>query len=237
MLPRDRFDPVYYRERYDPKGKIKRGFLFDYPKRGRAAGWKPVSVASTLAFDTSRIDPSRETVLMVSHQASRTGAPILAYNIALNLATRYNVVVLLLESGALVEDFKACTAAVIGPISRTYWHQPDIKRIVERILSSYKISYAIANTIDSRTTFKPLSLAFTPVVALVHEFPLHLPHKGQMGRALEWATKSSFLARASPMTCALIIPPCGTTRFKFTARLSILPLGLGAGSEKGRSSH
>ena len=86
MLPRDRFDPAYYRERYDPKGKIKRGFLFDYRKRGRVAGWKPVSVASTLAFDTSRIDPLRETVLMISHQASRTGAPILAYNIALNLS-------------------------------------------------------------------------------------------------------------------------------------------------------
>ena len=127
---------------------------------------------------------------------------------------------------------------MIGPISRTYWHQADIKRIVERILSSYKISYAIANTIDSRTTFKPLSLAFTPVVALVHEFPVHLPHKGQMGQALEWATEIVFSSKSVADDACADYPPCGTTRFKSYRKDSrSCRLRLRASSEKGRSSH
>ena len=189
--PSDQFDPGYYKEIYGSKIKDNKNFLVQYIKHGRAAGRMPVSVASKLRFETSRLDPLLETVMIISHEASRTGAPILAYNIALHLRRHYNVVVLLLSGGELVSEFKECCSAVIGPIRR--WkelHPADAKRIVERILASYRIPYAVANTIETRAVLMPLTLALVPVVSLVHEFPSG--NKGELGQVLEWATHIVF---------------------------------------------
>ena len=58
-------------------------------------------------------DPSRPTAVVASHEASTTGAPILALNIAQHLSATHNVVVLLLKGGALGEQFQACSTALI----------------------------------------------------------------------------------------------------------------------------
>jgi hypothetical protein len=58
-------------------------------------------------------DSQRPTVLVVSHEASITGAPILALNICKQLSSSCNVVALLLKGGGLVEDFQECTVQVV----------------------------------------------------------------------------------------------------------------------------
>jgi glycosyltransferase involved in cell wall biosynthesis len=192
--PSDRFDPVYYRSRYIDVERAGMSFLVHYLRSGRAEGRRPVSVASQLAFDTSRIKPERQTVLMVLHQASRTGAPVLAYNIAMRLSECYNVVALLLAGGDLVGDFQRCCAASIGPLSYADWLPVEADYLVKRLIATYRISYAITNTIDARLMLKPLALAHVPIVALVHEFASYLTPMGEMGRSLEWATQIVFSA-------------------------------------------
>ena len=73
-----------------------------YLAHGRAEGRRGISVSETLAFDRQRLDASRETILLFAHDASRTGAPIIAYHIALRLQQKYNVVAVLLGAGELV---------------------------------------------------------------------------------------------------------------------------------------
>ena len=75
--------------------------LAHYLAHGPAEGRRGMSVADTLTFDRQRLDPSRETILLIVHDASRTGAPIIAYNIALRLRQKYNVVAVLLAAGDL----------------------------------------------------------------------------------------------------------------------------------------
>jgi glycosyltransferase involved in cell wall biosynthesis len=192
--PSDRFDPVYYRSRNEDVEQAGMSLLGHFLPAGHAEGRRPVSVASQLAFDTSRLDPERQTILLVLHQASRTGGPILAYNIATRLSKRYNVVALLLSGGDLVGDFERCCVAMIGPLSHSDWLPVEADCLVERLTRTYRISYAIANTIDTRVMLKPLACAFVPVVALVHEFASYLKPEGEMGRALEWATQIVFSA-------------------------------------------
>jgi glycosyltransferase involved in cell wall biosynthesis len=166
-----------------------------FPHRMARRFFREVWPATRLEHDTARIDPARETVLLVIHQATRTGAPILGYNLAKWLGRRYNVVALLMRGGELTEDFEASCSAVVGPLVHADWQPTEIERVLERITSTYAIKYVVANSIDTRIAYKPLTLSLVPVVSLVHEFASHLRPPGEMGRALEWATEIVFSAR------------------------------------------
>lgn len=193
--PSDRFDPVYYCERYPDVVQVGLNGLAHYITSGRQEGRRPTSVAAKLTIDASRLDPRLETMLLVCHQASRTGAPILAYNIATRLQGRYNVVVLLLTGGDLVRDFETCSAALVGPLSSADWHPADASHVVKQLLASFPIRYAIVNSVDTRTFIGALVSAFVPVVTLVNEFPSYIRPKGSMGEGLDWSTQVVFSAR------------------------------------------
>ena len=204
--PSAKFDPSYYLKRYPDVRLRSISLLEHYLTVGKNEGRRALSVASDLTFDRSRVDPDRETILIVSHQASRTGAPILAYNIAKRLRARYNVVTLILLDGELFSDFEACSNAVIGPVTtEVAWVQIDGVNYVEgeyiakRLNATYPIKYAIVNSIDSRTMLKPLMCEMIPTVTLVHEFAADVRHRGQpageMGRWLEWTNQIVFSAK------------------------------------------
>jgi glycosyltransferase involved in cell wall biosynthesis len=194
FAPSDRFDPVYYYERYRDLRGLNECLLVHYLTLGRIKGRRAVSLAAEFTFDQQHIDPQRETILVVSHDASRSGAPILAYNIVKRLRAKYNVVALLLSGGDIVAAFADVSNAVVGPFRHADLHPVEAEYLARRLLSTYRISYAIANSIESRIVMRPLACAFVPVVALVHEFASHLRSKGEMGRELGWATQTVFSA-------------------------------------------
>src|SRR6185295_11777494 len=137
----------------------------------------------------------RETILLIAHEASRTGAPVLSYNIALRLRHKYNIVAVLLGAGELFDDFEACCAAVVGPIPRSEWRDVEARHLVAHLCASYRVLYAIANSIETRTMLPALAHAHVPVVTLVHEFPSYIRPAGTMGQALDWSTQVVFSAR------------------------------------------
>jgi glycosyltransferase involved in cell wall biosynthesis len=194
LTPSERFDPAFYADMYPDAAITGVNLLAHYLDHGRAEGRRPVSLAGKLTLGTERLDPDRETVLLIVHQATRTGAPVLAYNLGKRLRERYNLVTLLLDGGVLVDAFAAVSDALIGPITRSDWLLPEVDRIVGRIVDHYRVAYALANSIDTRIAFVPLALRSIPVVALVHEFPSHLSPPIEMGRALEWVTQTVFSA-------------------------------------------
>jgi len=192
FAPSEGFDPAYYNERNPNLGRSC--LLAHYINHGKRQGRRPTSVASTLAIDASRIDPTCRTILIVSHEATRTGAPILAYNLVKRLSGQHNVVTLLLSGGNIVSAFAAVSTAVIGPLDRKDWHPVEMDYLVARLLQHFEFSYALVNSVDARQMMKPLSSSFVPVVALVHEFASHLKPPGEMALALGWATEVVFSA-------------------------------------------
>jgi glycosyltransferase involved in cell wall biosynthesis len=182
--------------------RVRRIARFDYarlrnkfaPSRqsGRAERQHPVSIAAQLEMEPLPADAGRETVLLVVHDASRSGAPILAYNIARRLSRERDVVALLLGNGELVEDFRACCTRVVGPVGTITPAPAEAEHLVQRLLRVYPIAYAIANSIASRAVLPPLAKAQIPVVVLVHEFSSYMQMREEMGPALEWATEIVF---------------------------------------------
>lgn len=192
QAPSTTFDPQYYKERYPDVAMNVQNALVHYVLHGRSEGRSPTSSASRMIFDLSRLDPALPSVLLISHEASRTGAPILAYNIALQLREKYNVVALLLRGGDLVKNFQNSCAAVIGPVTYMEWHPVEARRIVQHLVGACKFAYAIANSIESRNFLPWLPRNFVPVVSLVHEFASYTRPKDSMIESFDWATELVF---------------------------------------------
>lgn len=129
-------------------------------------GAEPNASGRCLAGQASA-DMTRPDILIVSHEASRTGAPILALNLAEHLGQRYNVTLLSLRSGPCVPDFAAVSTEVfLGdafPIDR-----PD--GLVEKICAGRQFAFAIVNSAESVGTLAALKRAGVPTVVLLHEF-------------------------------------------------------------------
>jgi glycosyltransferase involved in cell wall biosynthesis len=126
--------------------------------------------ADGIAFPTAGITPGRETVLLIVHEATRTGAPILAWNLVRDLRATYNVVVLLRRGGSLRAAFEATASAVIC-LPDDFPMQPrEIEVLARQIHDNYAPKYAIANSVESRFIVAELEALSIPVVALVHEF-------------------------------------------------------------------
>jgi len=194
LAPSEGFDPAYYGERYFDNVQNVANRLHHFLTSGRPQGWRPLPVAATLEYDRSRLDPKLQTVLLVAHEATRTGAPILAYNIATRLRGKCNVIVVLLAEGDLAEDFEAQCAAVVGPLSHADWHPAEMKALVDHLLAAYSVSYALVNSISSWMIVPALGRALVPSVLLVHEFASYTRPKSAMYHGLEWATEIVFSA-------------------------------------------
>jgi len=126
--------------------------------------------AAGIAFPTAAMEPGRETVLLIVHEATRTGAPILAWNLVRHLRANYNVVVLLRRGGPLQAAFEAVSSAVICLRDDFPMQSREIEALARQIYDTYAPKYAIANSVESRFIFAELEALSIPVVALVHEF-------------------------------------------------------------------
>ncbi len=112
-------------------------------------------------------DPARQNVLVVTHDATRSGAPILALNLARHLARRYNVSVLSLRGGGILSDF-AETAVAVHRADALPMERPD--RLVAELCAATPFAFAVVNSAESYGALSGLRRARVPTVTLLHEF-------------------------------------------------------------------
>ncbi|MGH8029021.1 MAG: rhamnan synthesis F family protein, partial [Arenimonas sp.] len=142
-------------------------------------------------------DPDRETVLVVSHEASRTGAPILSLNIGQGYARKYNVVSLLLGGGPMVEAFLQESTFVIGPIKL----RDEVMKttlLMEQLVATLPLKFAVINSIESRWALESLNRLGVPTVNLIHEFAAYTRPRNAFRDAIYWAGETVF---STPLTC------------------------------------
>ena len=124
----------------------------------------------TLNQSSPAFDPSRRTVLLVSHEASQNGAPVLAFNLVEKFAVRYNVISVLLGPGGLENAFRNVSTVTIGPFPIDIRHTDRVHKPILDVCRKFAPAFAIVNSIESREALIPLSKAGVPSVLLVHEF-------------------------------------------------------------------
>ena len=139
----------------------------------------------------NELDHKRSTILIVSHDASRSGAPILTLNLVQSLSQYYNVVVLLLGDGELINAFQSTAAEVIFEPALRGNAQIALPFLTQ-VCNRHKILFAVINSIESRVVLPSLAYLYVPTISLLHEFASYTRPRNAFLDAFFWSSKTVF---------------------------------------------
>ena len=137
------------------------------------------------------LDGGKRTVLIVSHEMSRTGAPILALNLIQRLSPRYNVISLTLGRGDLADDFRNASA-LLYEADRIHMTDRELRSVVKDITAKHSLSFAIVNSVESRMVLKALRDDGVPTVSLIHEFSSYVRPPSALRDIVTLSTETVF---------------------------------------------
>ena len=212
------FDPDFYLKIYpdirDSNLCPKEHFL----KHGHAEG--RIGTLPKLHFSKSldQLNKNKETLIVVSHEASLTGAPILALNIVYELISRYNILLMLYGGGKIEEQYHNAGAVVLN-IAFARGSQILSEIIIQEILSKCEIKFAIVNSIESRWVLSGLAKNNIPSLLLIHEFASYTRPKNEFLEAALLASKLVFSSNITLQNALVHIPNLEKEKFH------ILPQG------------
>lgn len=139
-------------------------------------------------FDTRKInkghcayEPSKETIVLVSHESSTTGAPLLGYNIALSLNKNYNIAHIVLNEKNIHSDFVDTCFSIYSNVP------PDAtantKNYLKFLQKTSKLKCVIINSIVGYPVLDAAHTLNIPTVFLIHEFSEYIRPSGMMTNA------------------------------------------------------
>ena len=211
LRPNPDFDPTVYAAAYPELANSEMGLLVHYARHGAAEGrLKSFDPEPFIRKGRRPFDATKSTVLVACHDASRTGAPILGWNLVRALGATHNVVAVLLRGGELVETFVDDAAVVAGPLDSIAQAPEGLAFVVRELHKRHPIDFAIANSIECRPLLFGLTDSFIPVVSLVHEFAANVYPPGSMTAGLLMSTEVVFDAEVQRQAALDDWP--GTTR-------------------------
>ncbi len=154
---------------------------------------RPLPPASFRAIN-GKLDAARQNILLVVHQTSRTGAPVLGWNIARHLAQRYNLFTITLGGGPLLPDFEALSVETHGPFGYATINPASIDHGLLRLFETTQFKYAIINSCESRALIEPCAAHAIPIILLLHEFATTVYQRDALRAAFDLATEIVFPA-------------------------------------------
>ncbi len=192
LSPSAAFDPDFYRRLYPDviDGRLSHYLLF-----GRHEGRAAIPTARRMEFPPASMDPGRPTVMVMAHEASRTGAPILAWNIVRAMRARYNVVVVLQRAGSLLSAFEQAANVTVMLPGGFQPYDAEYEELAKALISHYGPKYVIANSVETRGIVPPFERHGIPAIALVHEFSSYYRPVGQLSALFEHASQIVFPAQ------------------------------------------
>ncbi len=189
------FDAAWYLEQYPDIAAAGIDPFQHYLEHGKKEGRFGAPPRIDYKIVDHGYDPAKETVVVVSHEASRTGAPIVALNIIEGLRTKYNVVAIMLGGGGIVDSFRKTATVTAGPIDAKYRLTPAVHPLVHEVCATYRPRYAIVNSIESREVLTPFNQAGVATVLLVHEFAAYIRPLDHLYAAIQTATEVVYSAQ------------------------------------------
>jgi glycosyltransferase involved in cell wall biosynthesis len=116
---------------------------------------------------------AKKTILFISHELTRTGAPILLLNLIKSFGGNYNIAVVSYKGGEIKEEFLSCVSWLDAPNSRRNKNRSrKVKRGIKCLSYFLDIKFAIVNTVICSETLPWLSKKRIPSIHLIHEFSL-----------------------------------------------------------------
>ncbi|WP_240321650.1 glycosyltransferase [Pseudomonas fluorescens] len=191
LLPVE-FDPDLYLKTNPDLGPVDP--VEHFIKYGRHEVWRPYSLPGIHLSKVRAMNPEWETLLVVSHEASRSGAPILALDLVQRLSGRYNVVVLLLGGGPLLSAFEEAAVVLVEGF-RIKGNPEYSGQVVEFLNKKFNFKFALVNSLESNIILESLARNFIHTTYLIHEFASSYPNStALLTDAIMWAGKLVFSA-------------------------------------------
>ena len=150
------------------------------------------------------LDPAKPIALVVSHEASATGAPILALNLCQQLSKSHNVVVLLLKGGALRAEFQASGTALIQA-RRQFVNRKLVQRALAQTCQGQEPAFAVVNSVVSAPLLEPLRSQGIACLCLVHEFVTYIKPLDVFSEVGLWASR---VVCSTPLTWNDVLRHC-----------------------------
>tara|TARA_Y100001954_G_C15805465_1_gene602384 strand:- start:431 stop:2767 length:2337 start_codon:yes stop_codon:yes gene_type:complete len=116
---------------------------------------------------------SLATVLIVSHESSETGAPILALNIGRGLKGKANIIFITLKEGKLMDEFKRNSVGIIQPKNGPVFSKL-LEKEIKKLIGKQKPAYAVVNSVVSSGCLHPIRRLGIPTITLIHEFSSYI---------------------------------------------------------------
>lgn len=114
-------------------------------------------------------DPNKPWLLVVTHDMSRTGAPILALSLSKFLGDTFNTVTLSLGRGVLEENFHR-TSNVLAQDYGNRRSTKNFHRRIKNLCKTFEFSGAFVNSLESVFSIAPLAKQGVESIALIHEY-------------------------------------------------------------------
>lgn len=146
-----------------------------------------------LAFSPKLYDPLKKNILIVGHEASRTGAPMVHLNLAQKLSQNYNVVSFLLRGGPLFDELQKCSVATATISGRRFRGNLQLSLVTDKL----KPTFTIVNSIVSDPVFPAVNQLNAPVISLVHEFMCYAHPLRSRQRMIEGSDSVVFSCRST----------------------------------------
>lgn len=217
------FDPHYYACRNPDIFDVGLNCLLHYETAGRSERRQPLP-PSGIHTNPALLDPQRENVIVVVHEASRTGSPILGWNIVRLLAQSYNIYTIRMGEGPLTPEFEAFSVEVHGPFTGTNRHPVDMEFGLRRLFAGRAFKYAVVNSIESRRLVEVCARRSVPTVLLMHEFGSYVRPLESLQKALDLATEIVFPAPIVARSATEAHPPLLDRRVHIQPQgMSIIP--------------
>lgn len=202
------FSPEFYLAAYPDVVAAGMNAYEHYVRHGRDEGRLGSVPGLANLGRAGSIDNTRETVLVVSHDGARGGAPILSYNIVKGLLKKYNVVALFLGPGPIPEACRQAGAVVIGPVvirEATPLTEVVVAAMAE--LTSFK--FALANSIEARHVLPAFAKRYIPTVTLIHEFAAYIRPHSAFREAVFWSGQVVFSSKVTRDNAVTEYPDLG----------------------------
>ncbi len=194
LRPSASFDPCTYRSMNPDLPAEGTCLLVHYAAHGRAEGrvatWDPVAHVRPGGQAPGN---GRSTVLVACHEASRTGAPILAWNLARRLSLDHDVVLAVAHpDGDLLDAFAGVATHVVGPFDHVRLKPPFMRAFGRWLADRFGFDHVVASSVECQPMLVGLAEAGVPIVTLAHEYPVTVDPMEVMRLSLVQSTSVVF---------------------------------------------
>ncbi len=209
IRPSANFDPAFYRDISPDLLQYQRPLLLHYTDYGYKEGRAPF-LSSSIEEGHRSHDPRKQTIAVVVHESSMTGAPILGYNIAKHLSEKYNIISIIMKAGELTENFRKISIMMATAYGVNIGSL-DPRTIAIRLLApmddQLKIDAVVANSAETESVIRAAYYLNIPCLTLVHEFTNYVLPSIRMQNIINYShilVFSSFLTEMSARESGLV---------------------------------